>query len=367
MDVEAPVAQRHAEDLAASSINPISAAFDSFAELSKVLKGVAEQTFDQFVPEELGEPAAEDDRIEEKKSEAVDAAAGEEEDAPEEEISPEIPLYQTFWAFAIADYMQTQKVKYDEFLREFQIEKRGEEVHDVVANRVPKKLRLDESVKGALVGDARVRRMREIYTRGFRVRVTNGEDDSAFRYITPSDDQLLFLESCLFACLPKIYGEHEWATNYTQILKEWKRDEIDYFLMMITARRVGKTTSMSMFDAAFLLVVPGRTISVFSTGKRASKALKELVEKFIGMTGEENKKRIINSNQEELFIAHKVVSEVSSKRSQESQDLRMDPTTAKLFSYPSTVKGKHQYRYMHIHNPPDSASLSMEAAVAKAA
>ena len=142
---------------------------------------------------------------------------------------------------------------------------------------------------------------------------------------------------------------------------------IFFFLMMITARRVGKTFSMSMFDAAVLLHVPGITISVFSTGRRASKMLKELVEKLIKMTGDENTQRIINSTQEELFIAHKTLADNTTKRSLEAQNLRMDITTAKLFSYPSSVKGKSRFTNTFTHsihlkrNPPTAAAATAAA------
>jgi hypothetical protein len=138
------------------------------------------------------------------------------------------------------------------------------------------------------------------------------------------------------------------------VLQEWRATKIDYCLMMITARRVGKTTAMAMFNAALLLHCPGIVISVFSTGKRASKSLKEAVEKFVGMTGDANKRRIINSNQEELFIAHKPIKDSkSSKRSDESQNLRMDPLTARMYSFPSSVTGKICIFYIFNRNEYD--------------
>lgn len=283
----------------------------------------------------------------------------------------DIPFYQTFWCTAMADYMGHHRVKYEERLSDLRVPDRYEHAFDLAYDRVRKKARPGAGAASAgevlCEGDRRVAKIRATYTRGFRTRIRPGEDDAAFRYITPSDDQLLFLEACLFASLPKIYGASDWATHHYRVLTEWGRSEIDYFLMMITARRVGKTFSMSMFDAAVLLHVPGITISVFSTGRRASKMLKELVEKLIKMTGDENTQRIINSNQEELFIAHKTLADNTTKRSLEAQNLRMDITTAKLFSYPSSVKGKSRFTNTITHsihlkrNPPTAAAATAAA------
>lgn len=272
----------------------------------------------------------------------------------------DLQLHHTFWACSMADFMRENKVKYDEKSEELRVPGRHEHAFDLAYGRIRKKARsgASSSTTGETtsVGDERVRRIREIYTHGFKVRIRPGEDSGAFHYITPSDDQLLFLEACLFATLPKIYGTSEWATHHVRVLEDWGKDSIDYFLMMITARRMGKTFSMSMFNAALALVVPGLVIAVYSTGRRASRMLKEQVEKLVLMTGEANAKRIVQSNQEELFIAHKAMSDNSTKRSLEAQNLRMDPSTTKLNSYPSTVKGKKTLYTLFIHSKPSPTS-----------
>jgi hypothetical protein len=275
----------------------------------------------------------------------------EEQDDDNENHNIPIPGYQTFWCLTMADFMRDHQIKYNEKLNELRVPNRFEHAFDLAYGREKrfKSGAAGSASRDACPGDERVRKIREIYTHGFKVRIRPGEDAGAFHYITPSDDQLLFLESCLFASLPKIYGASDWATHHVRILEEWGRDQIEYFLMMITARRVGKTFSMSMFDAALTLVVPSLVIAVYSTGRRASKMLKEQVEKLILMTGEDSAKRIVQSNQEELFIAHKALTDQSSKRSLEAQNLRMDPTTSKLFSYPSSVKGNDFYTHIHIY------------------
>ena len=91
----------------------------------------------------------------------------------------------------------------------------------------------------------------------------------------------------------------------------------------MTPRRWGKTTSVAMFVAAMLWCVPDMWISVYSTGRRASNSLAEMVAKFVchlddGGGGE----RISKRNQEELFL-----------KGDTPEDTR------RLFSYPSTVQG----------------------------
>lgn len=323
----------------------------SFANLAKRLMAVDLDVADPGV-EDLGT------EIDERARESSISAAYDAPAASDDPDDADIPFYQTFWCMCMSDYMSHHKVKYDSQLEELRVPDRYEHAFDLAYDRIHKRARRDGPArKGEILceGDRRVARIRETYTRGFRTRIRPGEDEGAFRYITPSDDQLLFLEACLFASLPKIYTSSDWAIHHYRVLSEWGRTEIDYFIMMITARRVGKTFSMSMFDAAVLLHVPGITISVFSTGRRASKMLKELVEKLIKMTGDENTQRIINSNQEELFIAHKALADNATKRSLEAQNLRMDVTTAKLFSYPSSVKGTDQYTKHKTRTPPRRA------------
>ena len=101
-----------------------------------------------------------------------------------------------------------------------------------------------------------------------------------------------------------------------------------------------------MFDCGMLLYVPGFKINVYSTGRRASKMLKEQVEQFVNMVGESH--RIIQSNQEEFFICHKELSGDNNRRSVEAISLRDDPSTSKLYSYPSSQKGVG--KYLHENN-----------------
>ena len=71
-----------------------------------------------------------------------------------------------------------------------------------------------------------------------------------------------------------------------------------------------------------LFCVPNAWISVFSTGRRASKSLAEMAHKFLRkLEGEDEKSRVLVKNTEELFYGGDTATDVR-----------------QLFSYPATVQ-----------------------------
>lgn len=88
-------------------------------------------------------------------------------------------------------------------------------------------------------------------------------------------------------------------------------------VLCLTPRRFGKTTAVAMFIAAYAMNVPHSVQSVFSTGRRASQKLLELIRDIIKKT--HMAKYIVKCNQEELIL-------------QIGFDRR------KIFSYPSSPK-----------------------------
>jgi len=58
-------------------------------------------------------------------------------------------------------------------------------------------------------------------------------------------------------------------------------NKYNQYTLISTPRRWGKTTSVGIFVASVLFSVPNSWISVYSTGRRASKALSDLVYKFV--------------------------------------------------------------------------------------
>jgi hypothetical protein len=72
--------------------------------------------------------------------------------------------------------------------------------------------------------------------------------------------------------------------------------------MAITPRRFGKTTAVAMFVAALALAVPGITVAIFSTGRRASNLLLQQVKSLL-LCVPGAAAKIISSNVETLHMA----------------------------------------------------------------
>ena len=143
------------------------------------------------------------------------------------------------------------------------------------------------------------------------------------RYMKRSMGQREFHQAFTVACLPHIIGEDEFEKHRAYYLDKFDLDEFKSEVLVTTPRRFGKTTAVSMFVAALLCCCERMWISIFSTGKRASKALlqqvKEIIDTIPNMT-----KRITSSNVEELWMNPIGCN----KKAQE----------ARCFSYPSSVK-----------------------------
>ena len=88
---------------------------------------------------------------------------------------------------------------------------------------------------------------------------------------------------------------------------------------------------MALFVAGMLHTVPDAWISVFSTGRRASKSLAELAHKFLRHLADGGPDRTLVKNTEELFV-----------KGDRATDVR------RLFSYPATVQVSMSYISAHV-------------------
>ncbi len=112
--------------------------------------------------------------------------------------------------------------------------------------------------------------------------------------------------------------------------------------MAITPRRYGKSVSMAMFTLALLLCVPKIRICIFSTGKRASGGLMEIIMKLLNETGNA-KHRIVKRNQEQLYVCSEDKVSPEGVLLAPKIALQDDPDTSRLYSYPASVSGKMTY------------------------
>jgi hypothetical protein len=135
--------------------------------------------------------------------------------------------------------------------------------------------------------------------------------------------QRMFHRHFITASLPHVYGKETFNKFKERILNSHgiAADDYNQYTLISTPRRWGKTTSVALFIACMLHVVPNAWVSVFSTGRRASKALAEQAHKYLLALAGDAPDRTFVKNTEELFV-----------RGDSPADVR------RLFSYPATVQ-----------------------------
>ena len=107
----------------------------------------------------------------------------------------------------------------------------------------------------------------------------------------------------------------------------------------------GKTWSVALFVLSLLINVPGIRVCVFSTGKRASGGLMQIIVDFLARI-KGGTDRIMRRNQEELFIGPPCGEEGKGKGRFKTAN---EGNTSKLFSFPSSVSGKIKNKHIHTH------------------
>lgn len=133
-----------------------------------------------------------------------------------------------------------------------------------------------------------------------------------------SSAQRQFHRYYISACLKKIYGK-DLNRNLARILKEHELEELRSDVIVSTPRRWGKTFSVALYVAAYLWSQPGCEVSIYSTGRRASRKILALIWKMVvALSGGES--IIKEYNVENLVICGK------------------RGGISKCFSYPSKVQ-----------------------------
>jgi len=119
-----------------------------------------------------------------------------------------------------------------------------------------------------LEGDSTIKKLTELLATGFKV--------------TRSQTQWQVHEAMINSLLPMIYGE-EWKINQGRILKSLNLEKLEQEVMIVMARREGKSYSVGMGVAALMLLVPNINIAVFATGKRMAQALLDITKNFLDL------------------------------------------------------------------------------------
>lgn len=142
---------------------------------------------------------------------------------------------------------------------------------------------------GSSLGDDRLRDIRDILENGYTW--------------TRSNTQRQFHESFLNACVRFLYSHDSSPPDYREIMDANNWEDIRQQCLCMTPRRFGKTVAVGMFVGAIALVVPGSEQAIFSTGRRASNKLLELVNQLVCQVPG-GADRVVKCNQETVWISH---------------------------------------------------------------
>ena len=138
------------------------------------------------------------------------------------------------------------------------------------------------------LGEQRLQQMRDILESGFTWK--------------RSKTQNRFHESFLNACIRFLYAEDSNAPDYAAILEKNGWTDLRQQCLCMTPRRFGKTVAVGMYVTALALTCPCEQ-AIFSTGRRASSKLLELVVTLLNQVPGACE-RIVKSNQEMVWISH---------------------------------------------------------------
>ncbi len=105
-----------------------------------------------------------------------------------------------------------------------------------------------------------------------------------------------FLGSC-----QRVMYRHDFYDRVVQIMDELGVEDLRQEVMVTAVRRFGKTWAVAIFCAALLHSVPDIEVSIFSTGRRASKKLLFTIKRFIGMLPKMDETNW-SSNEETMWI-----------------------------------------------------------------
>jgi hypothetical protein len=115
-----------------------------------------------------------------------------------------------------------------------------------------------------------------------------------------SPSQVKFHQEYIKGMLGKIYGA-DLLQNIGGLLERYGISELKSDVIITAPRRYGKTMSVAMMVTAFILSQPSRKVVIFSTGRRASQSMLELIKSMVDYLIED-KSRIITSNTERLVV-----------------------------------------------------------------
>lgn len=118
----------------------------------------------------------------------------------------------------------------------------------------------------------------------------------------PKKFQRKFISFMVQILAPIIVGEEAWVKIGARIRKEFGWSNNPAFCVASAPRRFGKSMAVGMVLAALALTCPGFTMCIFSTGGRASSALRDAMVMVLQTSGFGHHIKNRSTNQEEIHI-----------------------------------------------------------------
>lgn len=154
--------------------------------------------------------------------------------------------------------------------------------------------------------------------------------------LTRNAYQKQFHEASMQAMAYFIYGAKDYPRLSAKLMREKFLTKIMQAILAVTPRQYGKTTMVGMIVAVFLMFIPGIRIAVFSTGKRASENITDVILGFVYLLDEgKGKNRVISKNQEKIYIAAHASPNGKYNRAEDG----LDKSTSVLLSLPANENG----------------------------
>lgn len=119
--------------------------------------------------------------------------------------------------------------------------------------------------------------------------------------------QMIMHKAYTVASLKWIYRK-DLKANLVRLIRDMQIEEMKSNVIVLTPRRYGKTTSVALYVAAFIMTqgaISGETdieVSIYSTGRRASKKLLTLIWKMCSILADNSTDFCLEFNQETLRV-----------------------------------------------------------------
>lgn len=147
--------------------------------------------------------------------------------------------------------------------------------------------------------------------------------------------QVQYHIAAILGCAPHIFG-NDFESRRAYIMEYFRVKEINPLVLVVAPRRTGKTVGTAVIIACLLVYVPGIRIIIFSTGKRASQLMQQMVKVYVIKLGAA--RRIIKDG-ETFEVAASELAAGSSSMSSEAKEKRSDGSTSKLTALPANEYG----------------------------